>query len=160
MKRRLALATAAAAAISILGAMFWDSGRTVHAESVPLESMEGAGVLDGLTFSGVLGPSGGERNVEDTWIFDKGLFLSMECLRRCDYPARPYFSRKRHGAVEFVSETECPDKNAKIFWRGSIEGETIRGEFTWIVERWYWTIEKTFQFEGELAEEALPLARK
>lgn len=160
MKRKLTLALAAAAAIAILGAYSWESGRAVHAESAPAESLDGEGVLDGLTFFGVLGPSGGEQNVEDTWIFDKGLFLSMECLRRCDYPARPYFSREKDGAIEFVSETECPNKNATIYWRGRIEGETIRGEFIWIVERWYWTIEKTFQFEGELAEEALPLAKK
>lgn len=160
MRRLLLLALAVTAAISILGAISWDRGQAMHAEPEPAESLDGDGVLDGMTFSGVLGPSGQEPNVEDIWIFDRGLFVSMECLRRCDYPARPYFFRGQGDAIEFVSETECPDKDAKIYWRGTIEGETIQGEFTWIVDRWYWTIEKTFHFEGELAEQALPLARK
>jgi hypothetical protein len=116
---------------------------------------EGAGILDGMTFSGQIGPLGEPADVEDTFVFSDGLFVSSECERRCDFPARPYYVRRRGAAIEFLSETRCPAKNAKIVWRGSVQGERLSGEFTWTVDRWYWTIEKTFWFEGTLAEKAV-----
>ena len=51
------------------------------------------------------------------------------------------------------NEINSPYKDAKIVWRGPIEGDKITGKSTWIVKRWYWTVENTFEFEGKLQKE-------
>ncbi len=115
-----------------------------------------AGPLDGMTFVGMLGPDGKPKDIADTFVFENGSFVSKECELRCKYPARPYFVRKDGDKTLFISETQCPYKDAKIIWRGTVDGDTIRGESTWVVKRWYWTYEDTFEFEGKL--EAAPAA--
>ena len=110
-----------------------------------------AGPLDGMTFVGMLGPDGKPKDIADTFVFENGTFVSKECELRCKYPARPYFVRSDGDKTLFISETQCPYKDAKIIWRGTVDGDTITGESTWIVKRWYWTYEDTFEFEGKLA---------
>ena len=114
-------------------------------ESIP-------GPLDGMIFSGALGPDGHPKDVPDSFVFEDGSFASKECELRCKYPARPYFVRKNGAKTEFISETKCPYKDATITWRGTIEGDTIKGKSTWVVKRWYWTVEKTYAFEGKLVK--------
>lgn len=96
--------------------------------------------------------------MKDTLVFANGTFVSTECERRCKYPARPYFIRQVGDRIEFISETRCPDKDAKIVWRGTVDDGTIKGVFTWTTVRWYWTIEKEFSFEGTIVEGATPIA--
>ena len=114
------------------------------------ESIEGP--LDGLTFRGALGPDGKPKDIADTFVFENGTFVSKECELRCKYPARPYFVRTNGSKIEFISETQCPYKDAKIVWRGTVEGDRIKGKSSWVVKRWYWTVEDTFEFEGKLVE--------
>lgn len=110
------------------------------------------GPLDGMTFNGALGPDGKPKDIPDSFVFENGTFVSKECELRCKYPARPYFVRTNGDQIEFISETKCPYKDAKITWRGTIEGDTIKGKSTWVVKRWYWTVENNFEFEGKLAK--------
>ncbi len=110
------------------------------------------GPLDGLTFTGALGPDGKPKDIPDSFVFENGKFVSKECELRCKYPARPYFVRVNGTKTEFISETKCPYKDAKIVWRGTVEGDTIKGKSTWVVKRWYWTVENTFEFEGTLVK--------
>ena len=109
------------------------------------------GPLDGMTFSGALGPDGKPKDIPDSFVFENGTFVSKECELRCKYPARPYFVRTNGDRIEFISETKCPYKDAKIIWRGTIEGNTIKGKSTWVIKRWYWSVENSFEFEGKLA---------
>lgn len=117
-------------------------------ESIP-------GPLDGLTFRGALGPDGKPKDIPDIFVFENGTFISKECELQCKYPARPYFIRANGGTTEFISETQCPYKDAKIIWRGTVEGNRIKGKSTWVVKRWYWTVENTFEFEGKLVDKSL-----
>lgn len=110
------------------------------------------GPLDGMTFNGALGPDGKPKDTPDSFVFQNGTFVSKECELRCKYPARPYFVRTNGDRIEFISETKCPYKDAKIIWRGTIQGDTIKGKSTWVVKRWYWTVENNFEFEGKLAK--------
>jgi len=113
-----------------------------------------SGPLDGLTFTGALGPDGKPKDTADTFVFENGTFVSKQCELRCSYPARPYFVRVNGSKTEFISETQCPYKDARIVWRGTVDGKTIKGISTWIVKRWYWTLEDTFEFEGKLVGDA------
>lgn len=112
-----------------------------------------SGPLDGLVFDGELGPEGKPGDVSDTFVFDNGTFVSKECELRCKYPPRPYFVRVDGSRIDFISETKCPYKDAWITWRGTVEGDTVRGKATWVVKRWYWTLEDTYEFEGRLTPE-------
>jgi hypothetical protein len=114
------------------------------------------GPLDGLVFSGALGPDGESRDTPDTFVFENGTFASKECELRCKYPARPYFVRVDGDRIEFISETKCPYKDAWITWRGTVEGDTLKGKSTWVVKRWYWTVEDTYEFEARLVSETTP----
>lgn len=113
------------------------------------------GPLDGLVFSGAVGPDGKPKDIPDSFVFENGTFVSKECELRCMYPARPYFVRINGSKTEFISETKCPYKDARIVWRGTIEGDRIKGKSTWVVKRWYWTVENTFEFEGKLLDKAV-----
>ena len=128
-----------------------NSGTAATEETVP-------GPLDGLTFRGAVGPDGKPKDISDTFVFENGTFVSKECELRCKYPARPYFVRTSGNKTEFISETKCPYKDAKIVWRGTVEGDSIKGKSTWVVKRWYWTVENTFEFEGKLVEKSLSSA--
>ncbi len=136
------------------------SAKPLHAAKVDAAVADGSGTLDGLIFSGELGPLGRPADVKDKLVFADGMFVSKECEKRCNYPARPYFVRQRGEKVEFISETQCPTKDAKIVWRGTVENESISGEATWTVNRWYWKVEKKFWFEGTLADPATSTASK
>jgi len=116
------------------------------------------GPLDGMTFSGALGPDGQPKDTADVFVFENGTFVSKECELRCKYPAKPYFVRVNGDKTEFISETRCPYKDAKIIWRGTVDGDRIAGRSTWVVKRWYWTVENTFEFEGKLVPAGSSLA--
>ena len=106
------------------------------------------GGLDGRSFVGALGPRGKPKDVEDRFVFVNGTFVSKECELKCKYPARPYFVRKVGDKIEFISETKCPYKDATIVWRGTVEGDKIRGVSTWTVKRWYWTIRSSLSLRA------------
>lgn len=130
-----------------------------NSKSITPETEEAVpGPLDGLTFRGALGPDGKPKDIPDVFVFENGTFVSKECELQCKYPARPYFVRINGSKTEFISETQCPYKDAKIVWRGIVDGDRIRGKSTWVVKRWYWTVENTFEFEGKLVEKNLGAA--
>lgn len=108
------------------------------------------GPLDGMIFTGMLGPDGKPKDVEDVFVFENGTFISKECELRCDYPARPYFVREVDGKTEFISHTKCPYKDAWIVWHGIVEGDRITGTAIWTIKRWYWTMTNRYEFEGKL----------
>lgn len=113
--------------------------------------------LDGMTFIGTMSPIGDSGVVNDSFVFKNGMFFSTECDKRCGYPARPYSVRQLGDKVEFTSESQCLYKDAKIVWNGTVQNGTIKGVSHWTVKRWYWTIEKEYQFEGTLQQSALPI---
>lgn len=119
----------------------------------------GNGPLDGMAFTGELGPESKPKDVRDTFVFANGNFVSKECELRCDYPAKPYFVRETENGIEFVSETRCPYKDAKIVWRGVVDGDVIEGTAVWTINRWYWSIDKTFEFSGRLTSRSSSLVR-
>ena len=139
--------------IACIFALSCGASSTLQAASDDAVATAVAGSLDGLSFRGAIGPDGKPKDIPDLFVFENGNFVSKECELSCEYPARPYFVRQNGSKTEFISETKCPYKDAKIVWRGTIEGDRITGKSTWIVQRWYWTVENTFEFEGKLQKE-------
>jgi len=127
----------------------------MHVEASEVSS---SGILDGMTFAGSMDPVGEMSAVDDTFVFENGSFASTECDKRCGYPARPYYVRHVGDEIEFVTQSHCLYKDARIAWRGTIKDGTLRGVSTWTVNRWYWTIEKDYVFEGTLVESTGPVA--
>lgn len=115
---------------------------------------KGSGALDGLIFKTKLAPQGKPGEIRDAMFFRDGQFLSLECEDRCNYPASAYYSREIDGAREFVVEAWCPTKDATMFWRGKIVGDTVSGTVTWSVRRFYWTVGTVLEFSGSVATEA------
>lgn len=146
------------AGISVGWSVFSQASKPFQEDKIETVVRSGSGILDGMTFSGELGPVGGSADAKDNLIFTNGVFSSAECERRCGYPAGPYYVRQVGDRIEFVSESNCTYKDATISWRGTIENGLLKGGFTWISSRWYWTIEKEFWFEGKLVEKASPIA--
>ena len=161
MKRsRLILGTGAILAVVVGGTFALTGPAPIPPEELrPTAEVMGEGMLDRMTFVGHVGTSENPTRSGDTFVFDKGLFVSKECERICKFPARPYFVRENADGIEFISETRCPYKDSKIVWRGTFKDGKVKGTSTWTSRRWYWTIEKNLVFQGSLSEQsaAIPL---
>ncbi|MDX1604800.1 MAG: hypothetical protein R3202_01335 [Candidatus Competibacterales bacterium] len=110
-------------------------------------------ILDGMVFAGAIGGEVGETasnaSHDDIWRFEQGAFHSQSCKEECGFPANPYWVRfEDDGDIRFKSESRCPVTDAQLVWEGTVSGDRIEGVLTWTKERWYWTIEKQFRFEG------------
>lgn len=158
--KRLAVLVASGVSLLIVTALFLYPSATSSTTPMPVDlgKLAGSAPLDGKVFVGQLGPIDSKPDVNDVWEFSKGMFVSKECERRCKYPPRPYYVRTADGKTEFVSETRCPYKDAKLVWRGTVDSGILSGVMTFTVSRWYWTIEKEFAFHGELRERISPVA--
>ena len=160
-RSRLILAIGALLAVGVGGTFALTEQAPLSSEALkPTAEVTGQGVLDRMTFVGHVGTSKNPTRSKDTFVFDKGLFVSKECERICKFPARPYFVREIADGTEFISETQCPYKDSKIVWRGTFKDGQIRGSSTWTSKRWYWTVERELVFEGTLAEQSASIPVK
>jgi len=111
----------------------------------------GSSVLDGMKFAGEIGAKGKSAFSDDVWVFENGMFASKEC-EKCGFPKGAYWVRFEEEGIRFRTETKCPITDATLVYNGVVRGDRIEGTYTWTKERWYWTIEKEFWFEGELID--------
>ena len=145
----------AAIVVLIGGALLALTSANPANSAAPREAslQKGAGVLDGLMFTAMIGPDGKELNVRDAMFFREGQFLSLECEDRCNYPASAYYAREIDGGHEFMVEAWCPSKESTMVWRGRIVDGEISGTVTWSVRRFYWTVGTVLAFTGNVATE-------
>ena len=151
------LGTRTTASLALIGVLAAVSAAS-PAVAGQAEDLAASGPLDGMSFAGSLGPEGQPKDVADRFVFANGTFVSTECELRCKYPARPYSVVQADGKTTFVSKTKCPYKDATIVWQGTVNGDTIEGVATWTIKRWYWTLEKKFEFSGKLEHSSPPVA--
>ncbi|MEQ9260736.1 MAG: hypothetical protein RIG84_16745 [Roseovarius sp.] len=156
MRARNRILLAIGATLAVLGAGAAALQDRVTRLEARIDALEptGAGPLDGQTYVGMLGPVGAPKDVPDRFIFAAGTFLSTECRESCDYPARPYEVTEIEGGYSFTSTTRCPYKDSTIVWNGTAVDGKVSGVVTWTMRRWYWTIERDFEFEGVLQDSA------
>ena len=154
---RLLRSTLQIAAIVVLigGALLALTSANPANSAAPREAslQKGAGVLDGLMFTAMIGPQGKDPDVRDVMFFKEGQFLSLECEDRCNYPASAYYAREIEGGHEFMVEAWCPTKESTMVWRGRIVDGEISGTVAWSVRRFYWTVGTTLTFDGDVATE-------
>jgi hypothetical protein len=134
--------------VAVFGAAYAGEGQSSLPADPPGEHHS---VLDGLVFEGKIGPKGGPAFSDDVWVFENGMFASMEC-RQCGFPKGEYWVRFEDGGIRFRTDTICPETGAKLVYTGMVKDQRIEGTYTWTKERWYWDIEKEFWFEGKLSE--------
>ena len=141
----------AAVAISLLLAL-------ASARAETGENGHGAlrGPLDGLSFVGVFGPESGSDDRDDVLYFDDGQFWSEKCVP-CGFKPGPYWVRFDDGAVHFRGVLESDDRG-RFTYVGVVRDEAISVKINWRHDRWYWTIDKDFRFEGKLTDMAPAIA--
>lgn len=108
----------------------------------------GSGLLDGQDFEGILGPAGdgGGRRIEDSLHFRGGFYWSKGCIA-CSFAPGPYSARAVEGGVEFTGVLESPERGV-FSYAGLVTETGLVAEIGWRRERWYWTLERGFRFEG------------
>lgn len=102
--------------------------------------------LDGLRFQGVTGEKGKGDHHADTITFKNGVFRSLDC-ENWGFGAGPYTVEKNGDAYHFRSTLMSPNRG-KLEWTGKIVGDKASATFRWRHERWYWTIDREYWFEG------------
>lgn len=109
-----------------------------------------SGPLDGLSFEGMFGPADGSSDVADVLFFRDGHFWSENCIP-CGFSPGPYRARRTDEGIHFEGMLESPDRG-RFHYTGVVKGGRVQAHINWRKERWYWTIDKDFQFEGARTE--------
>ena len=99
-----------------------------------------------MQFSGLTGEKGKGDDHKDTITFSNGMFRSLDCESWGFGPAA-YTVVKVGAAYHFESTLTSPDRGT-LKWTGKIIGDKATATFRWNHERWYWSIERDYWFEG------------
>ena len=107
------------------------------------------GVLDGRSFSGMIGPIE-NPDMEDSLFFNDGQFWSDICTR-CGFVPEPYHTEETAEGVRFTGMLES-ESRGRFDYDGLVKGDgSIRVSITWERRRWYWTSRREIVFIGESA---------
>lgn len=113
-----------------------------------------SGPLDGMSFVGALGPEGKPGDRDDVIHFADGQFWSDNCVP-CGFPPGPYWVRYEGDEIHFRGELRSPE-SGEFAYSGVVRDDQLTVILKWRKERWYWSIERDFWFEGTLR--ATPVA--
>jgi hypothetical protein len=106
-----------------------------------------SGPLDGRSYAGRLVALGSDRVVEDALHFAAGHFWSAGCVK-CSFHPGGYWVRQDAGGTAFRGRLESVDRGV-FTYEGRVDGAGgLVADVRWRRERWYWTIEQEFRFEG------------
>ena len=114
------------------------------------DSTVSSGALDGMSFVGKLGPSGEALDRDDILFFRDGQFWSKGCVL-CGFQPGAYFARHANGGIEFQGVLESIERG-RLSYSGTVRDGRVSARINWRKDRWYWSIDKAFWFEGTLGE--------
>lgn len=120
--------------------------------------VSGSGLLDGLSFEGMFGPPDGLSDRPDMLHFRDGQFWSKNCVP-CGFLPGPYRAWTTNEGVRFEGILASADRG-RFLYQGVVRDGKIYARLNWRKERWYWTIDKDFRFEGKRTENAMALSVK
>ena len=104
-------------------------------------SASAAGLLDGKTYSGVVGARGKAADSKDELVFANGTLHSTACDAYGFEPGA-YTAVQNGDVVRFTATTHSKSQGS-IEWSGTVRNGQIEGTFTWkkwggLVRRNYW----------------------
>jgi len=105
------------------------------------------GRLDGLRFIGTFAPEGENAGRKDTLLFSDGHFWSAICVP-CGFTPGVYWVRDVGDAIHFRGQMESPERGTFTFI-GVVRDGQVSAKIHWRKERWYWSLERDFRFEGK-----------
>lgn len=116
----------------------------------PGQPLRTHGRLDGMRFVGMFGPAQDpDEGREDTLFFGDGHFWSGNCVP-CGFAPGKYWIRYDGDAIHFRGVMESPARG-RFTYLGVVRGGHLSASVNWHKERWYWTIDRDFRFEGTLS---------
>ena len=110
-------------------------------------SAEAPGILDGRSFSVLVGEQGHDSGDPDTLIFVAGGFRSTGCDAYGFQPTA-YTAEERDGAIHWRAEATS-ETEGTISWTGVVTGSDVAGDFVWAkagqdpIEYWFEGTEST-----------------
>jgi hypothetical protein len=116
----------------------------------------GGGLLDGLSFDGMFGPPDGSSDRPDMLHFRDGRFWSKSCVP-CGFLPGLYKAWTTDEGVRFEGILTSADRG-RFHYQGVVRDGNIYARLNWRKERWYWTIDKDFRFEGVRIEKPMALS--
>jgi len=132
--------------LAVLLAVFTVPGSVLGTDHSPSPR----GALDGLSFVGTLRSADKTSGRDDVLYFGDGQFWSKNCVP-CGFQPGAYYVRHVGGSIEFQGVLESQDRG-RFHYTGIVRDGRIDVHINWRKNRWYWTINKDFRFEGDLAE--------
>lgn len=107
------------------------------------------GRLDGMRFVGTFAPEGQPADRKDTLFFSDGHFWSANCVP-CGFAPGPYSARAVGDAIHFHGEMKSAERG-KFTYVGVVRDGRLSAKIHWHKDRWYWSIDRDFRFEGSIA---------
>lgn len=154
MNRPTVLFSTAGIVLTFLAVALWPA-RSDVSDDATLQA-ESSGPLDGLSFDGMFASPDGSSGRADVLHFGDGKFWSKICVP-CGFPPGPYQARTTDEGVRFEGVLESPDRG-RFRYTGIVKDGRIIARINWRKERWYWTIDKDFRFEGARAKNTVKIS--
>ncbi len=136
-----------AVALAPVGLALGDDAVTPSAPVTPPASH---GRLDGMRFVGMFGPDGQPGGKQDVLYFGDGQFWSAICVP-CGFAPANYWVRSVGDAIHFRGEMGSPERGM-FRYTGVVRGKHLTAKINWRRDRWYWTVDRDFKFEGTLSD--------
>lgn len=105
-----------------------------------------SGPLDGMVFSGMLGPEG-NLDSEDELYFSNGKFWSKLCTK-CGFQPGDYWVRTVGDVTHF--QGQLISERGVFDYFGTLKDGKLEATMDWTIKRWYWSIERDYAFSGVL----------
>ena len=110
-----------------------------------------SGPLDGMAFVGQFGPADDNGDpTDDILFFRNGHFWSKACVP-CGFLPGRYWVHRTADTIHFRGQLESP-KGGTFVYSGKYRDGRMSVSIDWKKERWYWTVNREFSFEGTLRD--------
>jgi hypothetical protein len=130
---------------------YWAKGKEVkNPGGATVDGKGASSLLDGKTFFVRTGEKGKEADHDDYLIFRDGMCVSSGCVEQ-NFGTSAYSADADVGGIRFRAKTVSPTHGAMI-WEGTVRGDAVDATARWVHKRWYWSIDRSYLYQGRLYE--------